>query len=296
MLCGAVVTASGWSERTVRSAKVNWRRLICGRSVGFGAIPDPGRAGSTPWPLQGPVVASCGSGRPKVSSSVMARISKQSQITAVARPPSRRDNRPPPSDAAAQRPSVDTHPVGQVIVLDVAGPLSDVVEELDHAIRLALAQGPRGVACDMTRVVEVSAPGALRRLASAGRHPRDWPGVPVAVTCLGRRGGQTLRTNPLGGHLMVTRIPATGPVRDPAGRPPRCRVAASCAAPDRAASLPRPCQPNPAGVAAEPADPRRLPRRQRARHQRDDPRRHRHRPDPRRAPRVRPDCGSGPQP
>ena len=42
------------------------------------------------------------------------------------------------------------------------------------------------------------------RLASAGRHPRDWPGVPVAVTCLGSRGGQTLRTNPLGGHLMVT--------------------------------------------------------------------------------------------
>jgi anti-sigma regulatory factor (Ser/Thr protein kinase) len=94
--------------------------------------------------------------------------------------------------------------VGQVIVLDVAGPLSDVVEELDHAIRLALAQGPRGVACDLTRVVEVSAPGALRRLASAGRHPRDWPGVPVAVTCLGRRDGQTLRTNLLGGHLMVT--------------------------------------------------------------------------------------------
>jgi anti-sigma regulatory factor (Ser/Thr protein kinase) len=84
------------------------------------------------------------------------------------------------------------------------GPSGDVVEELDHAIRLALAQGPRGVACDMTRVVEASAPGALRRLASAGRHPRDWPGVPVAVTCLGQRDGQTLRTNLLGGHLMVT--------------------------------------------------------------------------------------------
>jgi anti-sigma regulatory factor (Ser/Thr protein kinase) len=101
-------------------------------------------------------------------------------------------------------PSVASHPVGQVIVLDVTGALSDVVDELDHAIRLALAEGPRGVACDMTRVVEVSAPGALRRLASAGRHPRDWPGVPLAVTCLGRRGGQTLRTSPLGVHLMVS--------------------------------------------------------------------------------------------
>ena len=86
-------------------------------------------AGSTPWPLQGPVVSSCGSGRPKVSSSAMARISKQSQITAL---PARRvvgTTGPPPSDAAAQRPSVDTHPVGQVIVLDVAGPLSEVVED-----------------------------------------------------------------------------------------------------------------------------------------------------------------------
>jgi anti-sigma regulatory factor (Ser/Thr protein kinase) len=138
-----------------------------------------------------------------VSSSAMARISKHSHITAL---PTRRSGTtgPPPSDVAAQRPSVDKHPVGQVIVLDVTGPLSDVVEELDHAIRLALAQGPRGVACDMTRVVEVGAPGALRRLASAGRHPRDWPGVPVAVTSLGRGGGQTLGTKPLGEHLMVT--------------------------------------------------------------------------------------------
>ena len=134
----------------------------------------------------------------------MARISKQSLITAS---PSRHvagTSGPAGRDATGQGPSVGSHAVGQVVVLDVAGPLSDVVEELDHAIRLALAQGPRGVACDMTGVVEVSAPGALRRLASAGRHPRDWPGVPVAVTCLGRRDGQTLRTNLLGGHLMVT--------------------------------------------------------------------------------------------
>jgi hypothetical protein len=134
----------------------------------------------------------------------MARISKQSPITALPSPRSVGPADPPPSAAATQIPSVDTHPVGQVIVLDVAGPLSDVVEELDHTIRLALAQGPRGVACDMARVVEASAPGALRRLASAGRHPRDWPGVPVAVTCLGRRDGQALRTHPLGAHLMVS--------------------------------------------------------------------------------------------
>jgi hypothetical protein len=134
----------------------------------------------------------------------MARISKQSLGTAsptrlIAGISGRAER-----DASTEGPSVESHAVGQVVVLGVAGPLSDVVEELDHAIRLALARGPRGVACDMTRVVEVSAPGALRRLASAGRHPRDWPGVPVAVTCLGRRDGQTLRSNLLGGHLMVT--------------------------------------------------------------------------------------------
>ncbi len=134
----------------------------------------------------------------------MARISKQPHLTAL---PARRfpgTANQPRSDTATQRTSVDTHPVGQVIVLDVVGPLDDVVAELDHAIRLALAQGPRGVACDMTRVVDVGAPGALLELASAGRHPRDWPGVPVAVTCLGARGGQALRTNLLGGRLMVT--------------------------------------------------------------------------------------------
>ena len=39
---------------------------------------------------------------------------------------------------------VRTHAVGQVVVLEVAGPLSDVIEELDRAIQLALADGPPG--------------------------------------------------------------------------------------------------------------------------------------------------------
>ena len=37
---------------------------------------------------------------------------------------------------------VRTHAVGQVMVLEVAGPLSDVIEESDRAIQLALADGP----------------------------------------------------------------------------------------------------------------------------------------------------------
>jgi hypothetical protein len=112
--------------------------------------------------------------------------------------------RPGGDPSAAAKPTVRTHAVGQVVVLGVAGRLSDVVEDLDRAIVHALAQGPRGVACDLSGVVDVSAPGALRRLASAGRHSRDWPGVPLAVACLGPRAGKTLREKPLGAHLMVT--------------------------------------------------------------------------------------------
>ena len=94
--------------------------------------------------------------------------------------------------------------VGHVVLLDAAGRLSDLVDDLDRAARFALAGDPRGVVCDMSQVGEVSAPGALRSLALNGRHPRDWPGVPVAVAGLGRRAGDSLRRKPLGRHLLVT--------------------------------------------------------------------------------------------
>ena len=99
---------------------------------------------------------------------------------------------------------VGARSVGQVVVLDVSGRLCDVVEDLDRAVRFTLAEEPRGVVCDLSRVVDVSASGALRSLAANGRHPRDWPGVPLAMAGLGHRGGQALRLRPMGGHLMVT--------------------------------------------------------------------------------------------
>ena len=94
--------------------------------------------------------------------------------------------------------------VGRVVVLDAAGRLSDLVDDLDHAARFALAEHPRGVVCDVSRVDEVSAPGALRGLALNGRHPRDWPAVPLAIAGLDPPAGQALRRKPLGDHLMVT--------------------------------------------------------------------------------------------
>ena len=55
----------------------------------------------------------------------------------------------------------------------------------------------------MSRVDQVSTPGALRRLASNGRHPRDWPGAPLAIAGLDRKAGSALADKPLGTHLMV---------------------------------------------------------------------------------------------
>jgi hypothetical protein len=97
-----------------------------------------------------------------------------------------------------------THTVGRIVVLDAAGRLNDVVEDLDLAIQFALAQDPSGVACDLSAVVEVNATGALRMLAAAGRHPRDWAGVPVAMAGLDPDAGEALRGKPLGCHLVIS--------------------------------------------------------------------------------------------
>ena len=90
------------------------------------------------------------------------------------------------------------------MVLEVAGRLSDVVEDLDRAIQLALADGPRGVVCDLSNVLEGAEPVAVEVLATAGRHVRDWPGIPVAVACTDPQVREALAAHPLGGHLIVT--------------------------------------------------------------------------------------------
>ena len=94
--------------------------------------------------------------------------------------------------------------IRQVVVLEVAGRLGDVVEDLDLAIQLALADGPRGVVCDLSAVLEGAEPVAVEVLATAGRHVRDWPGIPVAVACPDPQVREALRAHPLGGHLIVT--------------------------------------------------------------------------------------------
>jgi hypothetical protein len=107
---------------------------------------------------------------------------------------------------AAQRVAVRTHSIGRAVVLEVVGRLEDVGQDLDRAIEVALADGSRGVVCDLTGVPEGEGaePGAVAVLAMAGRHVRAWPGAPVAVACPDPGVRAALLAHPLGRHLIVT--------------------------------------------------------------------------------------------
>ncbi len=58
------------------------------------------------------------------------------------------------SPATGPQVRVRKHAIRQVVVVQVAGPLSDVVEDLDRVIQLILAEEPRGVVCDLSGVFE----------------------------------------------------------------------------------------------------------------------------------------------
>lgn len=96
------------------------------------------------------------------------------------------------------------HDIRQVAVIEVAGRLSDVVAETDREIQLALGDGPRGVVCDLTAVLECAEPVALEMLAAAGRHVRNWPGIPVMVASPDPQVRTALGAHPLGALLNVT--------------------------------------------------------------------------------------------
>ena len=97
-----------------------------------------------------------------------------------------------------------TRAIRNVMVVEAVGRLSDVAEDLDQAIQMALADGPRGVVCDLSNVHGGPDPVAVEALAMAGRHVRDWPGLPIAVSCSDPGVREALRAHPLGGHLIVS--------------------------------------------------------------------------------------------
>jgi hypothetical protein len=87
--------------------------------------------------------------------------------------------------------------------LGVGGRLSHVALDLDCAIKLALAEAPRGVVCDLSAAPEGEEPVAVDMLATAGRHVRDWPAIPVVVACPDPQVREALHAHPLGRHLIV---------------------------------------------------------------------------------------------
>jgi hypothetical protein len=110
---------------------------------------------------------------------------------------------PPVLPVRDRQARVSTHAIRQVTILEAAGRLSDVVDDLDRAIRLALAESPRGVVCDLSAAHDAR-PVAVELLAMAGQHVRDWPGIPIAVACGDPRVREALRADSLGKHLIVT--------------------------------------------------------------------------------------------
>ena len=113
-------------------------------------------------------------------------------------------SRQPARHLEVGRNAIKTRAIGQVAVLELAGPLGDLVEDLDQAIQVALADAPRGVVCDLSTAPEDAQPGAVEWLAMAGRHVRHWPGIPVAVACPNPRVREALKNHPVGRHLIVT--------------------------------------------------------------------------------------------
>ncbi len=100
-------------------------------------------------------------------------------------------------------------PTGQVVVLELAGLTGALVEEMDRAMQLALGEGPCGVVCDVAAMPGEAEPEAVEMLATAGRHVRDWPGIPVAVACPDPRVRKALNAHMVGGHLIVTESRST---------------------------------------------------------------------------------------
>jgi hypothetical protein len=102
------------------------------------------------------------------------------------------------------RATVSTRVIRQVVVLGAAGRLGEVIEKVNREIQLALADEPRGVVCDLSAVLGPVEHVAVEMLATAGRHVRDWPGIPVGVACPDPQVREALKAHPLGRHLIVT--------------------------------------------------------------------------------------------
>jgi hypothetical protein len=99
---------------------------------------------------------------------------------------------------------VTTRVIREVVVIEATGRLGDVVKELDRAMVLALADGPRGVVCDLAAVHDGCGPVAIEALSTAARLVRDRAGIPVVVASPDPQVREALAAHVLGGQLVVT--------------------------------------------------------------------------------------------
>ena len=98
---------------------------------------------------------------------------------------------------------VRTRRIGDVVVMDVAGDLPGLGHRVQAQILNGLAEEPRAVVCDLTRVTGVDTP-SLALLAATGQQALDWPGVPIALVSPDERVRRTLRDLPCGDQVVIT--------------------------------------------------------------------------------------------
>jgi hypothetical protein len=91
----------------------------------------------------------------------------------------------------------------EVAVVAGVGPLEDVVDDLRRAVLLSLAEEPRAVACDLTGVLDGRDADAQLLLATMGEQVRDWPAVPLAVSCPDPALRRRLRQQPMSELVLL---------------------------------------------------------------------------------------------
>ncbi len=101
---------------------------------------------------------------------------------------------------------ITAYAMDNVWVLDTVGGVSDVVDDLVHAVRWALAENPRGVICNLSGIAEAAElePRALCALSALGWYAADWPAVPIIISCTAAGVRAAVQSRPGGEHLKYT--------------------------------------------------------------------------------------------
>lgn len=93
---------------------------------------------------------------------------------------------------------------GEVTVVDAgAGRLADLAGPLVHGVRVALAEDPRAVICDLSSVTGAGEEQVDALMSAAGQYARAWPAAAVAMFCREPVLRNRLRQHPMSEHVPV---------------------------------------------------------------------------------------------